>query len=335
MLEKKQHIAVIGGGAWGTALAVVMAGNGKAVTLYARNEGLARKINTTHENDAYLPGIPLPAEIQATDDLAVAGKADIVLLVTPAQFLRALLPALKPYVRPEVPLVNCAKGIEVETGALLSQVVAAAMPGQPYAVLSGPTFAGEVARGLPTALTFATTAPHEQARGWAQTLSGPAFRPYLSADPAGAEICGALKNVIAIACGIVEGKKLGQNARSAVMTRGLAEMRRFGHGRGAQDATFMGLSGIGDLTLTCHSMSSRNFSLGVALGAGQTLPEIMAGRRSVAEGVATARAVAGIAAREGLEMPICLAVNDILHGGRGVDEVIHALLSRGIKDEDA
>jgi glycerol-3-phosphate dehydrogenase (NAD(P)+) len=329
-------ISVIGAGAWGTALAHTLAGAGRKVTLYAREPGLAETINAKHENSVYLTGIPLHAAIHATGDLAEAVKgADIVLTVTPAQYFHGLLGKLKPLLRPGLPLVNAAKGIEMSTGRLPSEVAAEVLPGQPFAVLSGPNFAHEVARGLPAAATFATEAAHKEAAGWAQAFSSRGFRPYLSHDPVGAEIAGAVKNVIAIACGIVDGKGLGQNAKAAVMTRGMAEIKRLGLRRGAQAETFLGLSGLGDLTLTCSSMSSRNYSLGAALGKGENLEDILSRRNSVAEGVTTARAIALNAHKLGVDMPISEAVDKILHHKADVDAVIRDLLSRDLREETA
>lgn len=334
MKNNLNNISVIGAGAWGTALAQVFAGAGRAVTLYTRTASLAETIRRTRENDTYLSGIQLHEKIKAEANLtaSVAG-ADIVVLVTPTQFVRTALEQLKPHLPQKVLLVNAAKGIEIATGKLLSGVTEEVAPGHPYAVLSGPTFAHEVARGLPTAVTLATTAPLEQAQRWAEALSGKTFRPYISSDPVGAEIAGAIKNVIAIACGIVEGKGLGQNARAAVMTRGVAEMKRFGLAKGARAETFLGLSGLGDLTLTCHSMASRNFSLGFELGQGRSLEEVMASRRTVAEGVTTAEAVASAALALSIDMPICDAVNKILHHAAVVDDIVKELLSRHLRFE--
>ena len=335
-MTQQPHISVIGAGAWGTALAQVLAEAGRSVTLYAREPGLADNINTKKHNDLYLSGTPLNANIHATDNLTDSVKgADIVLLVTPTQFVRNVLAELGPHLPAQVPVVSCAKGIEIATGKLLSEVAAEIIPNSPYAVLSGPTFAHEVARGLPTAVTFATSAKKELAEQWAQTLSCRTFRPYLSNDVIGAEIGGAIKNVIAIACGIVDGKGLGQNAKAAVMTRGIAEIKRFGLKRGAEADTFLGLSGLGDLTLTCNSMSSRNYSLGAALGHGRKLDDILSERRSVAEGVTTARAIALNAHKLQVDMPISSAVDKILHQQADIDAVISALLSRDLKQESA
>jgi len=329
-----QNIAVIGAGSWGTALAAMARRAGRQVMLYARDSGLAHAINTTHQNPIYLPDIALDAAIRATANMeeALAG-AELVLFVTPAQHMRDTLHRMKAYMPAGVPLVNCAKGIEIATGSLLAGVAAAVLPDTPYGVLSGPTFASEAVRGLPSAATLATAAPAAEAMHWAEALKSTTFRPYLSDDPTGVEVAGALKNVIAIACGIVEGRNLGQNARAALMTRGMAEMKRFGLTRGAKMETFLGLAGIGDVMLTCNSMTSRNFSLGHALGGGEKLADIIKNRRTVAEGVATARAVAEAAARDKVDMPICLAVDQILHHNARVEDVILALLSRDIRME--
>jgi glycerol-3-phosphate dehydrogenase (NAD(P)+) len=333
---KLNHISIIGAGAWGTALAEVLADAGRVVTLYARSADLADAICSQRENALYLPGVRLNPAICATHDAAVAVQgADLVLLTTPAQFLRGTLKFLKPLLPAGVPLVNCAKGIEIETGKLLSEVARDVVPLHPYAVFSGPTFAGEVARGMPAAVTLATAADAALGRLWAESLHGKSLRPYLSSDPVGAEASGALKNVIAIACGIVEGKKLGQNARAAIMTRGMAEIKRFGLLKGAAVDTFLGLSGLGDLTLTCNSMASRNFSLGYEIGSGGRLQDIMASRRTVAEGVATARAITILAETGSIDMPICRGVDRILHGGAQVDEVIAGLLTRSLRSEAA
>jgi len=333
-MKAVQSIAVIGAGSWGTALAAIARRAGRDVVLYARDSGLAHAINATHKNPIYLPDITLDAGIRATANMeeALAG-AELILFVTPAQYMRETLQRMKDYMPPGVPLVNCAKGIEIASGSLLAGVAADVVPDTPYAVLSGPTFASEAVRGLPSAATLATAAPEAAALRWAEALKSNTFRPYLSDDPAGAEVAGALKNVIAIACGIVEGRNLGQNARAALMTRGMAEMKRFGLTRGAKMETFLGLAGIGDVMLTCNSMTSRNFSLGHALGTGEKLGDIIKNRRTVAEGVATARAVAEAAAHDAVDMPICLAVDQILHSNARVEDVIMALLSRDIRTE--
>ena len=336
MTKPYQNIAVIGAGAWGTALAQVFAVAGRSVILYARDAGLADSINQTKLNSLYLAGIPLHPHIQATADLSAALLgANIVLLATPTQFVRETLTKMRTHLPAHVPLVNCAKGIEIASGKILSEVAVDIVPEHPYAVLSGPTFASEVAKGLPTAVTLATTAAAGTAQKLVEALSSKTFRPYLSADPVGAEISGAVKNVIAIACGIVEGKGLGQNAKAAVMTRGMAEIKRLGMKKGAAAETFLGLSGIGDLTLTSHSMTSRNYSLGFSLGQGHSLEKTMAERCTVAEGVSTAQAVATAAKHWQVDMPICAAVNQILHHAADVDDIIRELLARHLKPESA
>jgi glycerol-3-phosphate dehydrogenase (NAD(P)+) len=333
-MSDNNNIAVIGAGAWGTALAHMLASAGRKVSLFAREPGLAGNINTKHDNNLYLTGIPLHAGIFATDDLAKAVQgAEIILTVTPAQYFRDMLGSLKPHLKPGMPVVNAAKGIEMSTGKLPSEVAAETLPDQPFAVLSGPNFAHEVAKGLPAAVTFAVPVANKNVQAWAQALSSRTFRLYLSHDPVGAEIAGAVKNVVAIACGIVDGKGLGQNAKAAVMTRGMAEIRRLGVKRGAQAETFLGLSGLGDLTLTCSSMSSRNYSLGASLGKGEALEDILSRRNSVAEGVTTARAIALNAHKLGVEMPICEAVDKILHHKADIDAIIGALLARDLKEE--
>jgi glycerol-3-phosphate dehydrogenase (NAD(P)+) len=333
MSQDPAHIAIIGAGAWGTALAQVLADAGRRITLYARAPELAQAINSHGQNENYLSGIFLNNNIRATSEIKESVKdADIVLLATPTQFIRNALMDLKPFLPANVPLVSCAKGIEITTGKLLSEVAAEIIPGAPYGVLSGPTFAYEVARGLPTAVTFAIQSA--KAGHWAQALSSPTFRPYLSHDVTGAEISGALKNVIAIACGIVEGRSLGDNAKAAVMTRGVAEIKRLGLKRGAETDTFLGLSGIGDLTLTCNSMASRNYSLGVMLGQGRKLASILAERNTVAEGVTTAKAVALNAHKLQVEMPISTAVHKVLHEGADIGTIIQQLLSRDLKQEN-
>lgn len=327
-----EHIAVIGGGAWGTALAQTAAAAGRKVTLWARNPDVVAAITDNNENPLYLPGATLDPSIEATTALEDAAKADAILLVVPAQHLRTVLANLAPYLPEGMPLVICAKGIEQTTGKLMSAVVGETAPDGRPAVLSGPTFAIEVARGLPTAVTLACA---DEALGEAlvAAIGRPTFRPYLTDDVVGAEIGGAIKNVLAIACGIVQGHKLGDNARAALIARGMAEMLRLGVAEGGRPETLMGLSGLGDLVLTCTSETSRNYSLGIELGRGRRLDDVLGERRTVAEGVWTAAAVAAVADRLGVEMPIAEAVNDVLHGGAAVDAAIAALLNRPFTTE--
>ena len=327
-------IGVIGAGAWGTALAMAAARAGRRVVLQAREPEVVAAVNDRRENTLFLPGLPLDPAIRATGDFAVAAGADAVLLVTPAQHLRAACRALRPDLRPGAPVVICAKGIELDTGCLMTEAAAAELPDATLAVLSGPTFAAEVAKGLPTAVTLAC-ADAGLGRAVVDAIGGRTFRPYLSDDLIGAQVGGAVKNVLAIACGVVEGRKLGDNARAALITRGLAEIARLGLRLGGRAETLMGLSGLGDLTLTCSSMQSRNMSLGAQLGQGRPLADILAERTSVAEGVYTARAVVDLAGRLGVDMPICAAVDAILNRGADLETVIDALLARPFKAEGA
>ena len=328
------RIAVLGGGSWGTALAQAACQENHDVVLWARDESLVDEINARHENPRYLPGMPLEPALRATDDLAGAARCEILLLVVPAQHLRALAERLAAVLPAERPLVICSKGIERGRGALMSEVLAEVLPEQPLAVLSGPTFAGEVVRGLPCAVTLAC-AERSVGLPLVNTLGSRRFRPYLTDDVTGVEVGGAVKNVIAIACGIVIGRGLGENARAALITRGLAEVVRLSRAKGGRAETSMGLSGLGDLTLTCCGPQSRNFSLGVALGEGRALADVLAERHTVAEGVYTAEAVSALAARLGVEMPICEAVHSVLHLGADLGQTIAGLLARPFRTEHA
>jgi glycerol-3-phosphate dehydrogenase (NAD(P)+) len=325
-------VSVLGGGAWGTALAQVAAAAGRKVTLWAREPEVVQAMNAAHENSLFLPGIPLNPALRATASLEEAAEAELILAAPPAQHMRAVLRALRPSLRPGAPIVLCAKGVERGSLALMTDVLAEEIPSAVAAVLSGPGFAKDVARGLPTATTIASL-DSELARRVVATIGLPAFRPYVAADLVGAEIGGAVKNVIAIACGVAEGRKLGDGARAALITRGFAELTRLGLAMGASAETLSGLCGLGDLVLTCASLTSRNTSLGAALGEGRTLKEIVAERRSVAEGVESAPAVVALAAKHGVEMPICAAVDAIVAGRIGIDEAIGALLSRPFRAE--
>ncbi|MEQ8379856.1 NAD(P)H-dependent glycerol-3-phosphate dehydrogenase [Parvibaculum sp.] len=326
------RIAVVGAGAWGTALAQVAAKAGRDVTLWARESEVVASVNGSHENTTFLPGIALDESLRATADLKEAAAADAVLMVTPAQHMRRVLEELAPDIAAGKPVVLCAKGIEQSTNRLLTEVLAEAMPQAAPAVLSGPSFAAEVARGLPTAVTLACE-DEQVAEALAHAIGLPTFRPYYSSDLTGAEIGGAVKNVLAIACGIVEGKKFGDSARAALTTRGFAELTRLGLAMGARAETLAGLSGLGDLILTCNSPKSRNMSLGIALGEGKSLNDIMGARNSVSEGVHSATAVVALARHHGIEMPIAEAVADIVTGAATVDNVIAALLARPFRSE--
>jgi glycerol-3-phosphate dehydrogenase (NAD(P)+) len=325
------RIGVMGGGAWGTALAQVAARAGHEVTLWAREPEVVAAINDGRQNTLFLPGVPLDRAIDATHNMARLAFSDLVLAVVPAQHLRTTLQHFTPP-RPGLPVVLCAKGFEQRTGKLMTEVLAETLPTARAAVLSGPSFAGEVARGLPTAVTLAC--PDEDlARELAEAIATPTFRPYVSNDMIGAEAGGAIKNVLAIACGIVEGRGLGRSAHAALVTRGFAELTRLAVALGGRAETVAGLCGLGDLVLTCSSAQSRNMSVGLALGRGKTLKAALARKLSVVEGVASAPAVRDLAARLGVETPISDAVAAILGGEIDVDAAIAGLLARPLRSE--
>ena len=332
MTARYERIGIIGAGAWGTALTTVARQRDRDVVIWARESVVVDAINSEHRNTMFLPDAMLDPQIRATGDLAEACDADAVLLVVPGQFLRGVCESLAANWPKGVPAVICTKGLEEETCALMTEVVGAALPGAPQAVLSGPTFAAEVAKGLPTAVTIACQ-DDSIADALTDALGSATFRTYRSTDLVGAEIGGAVKNVLAIACGIVTGREFGSNARAALITRGLVEMLRLGEAKGAQRATLSGLCGLGDLVLTCSSEQSRNMSLGAALGRGERFEDIMASRRSVAEGVFNARAVVKLARQLAIEMPISEAVNAILHEGATIENEIEKLLARPLGEE--
>jgi glycerol-3-phosphate dehydrogenase (NAD(P)+) len=331
-MEEMQRIGIIGAGAWGTALATVARRAGRDVTLWALEPEVTTAINREYCNTVYLPDITLDSAITATGDIGRAAAADIILLVVPAQFLRASCKELASHVKKRTPVVICAKGIERGTSALMTDVVAETLPQASMMVLSGPTFAREVASALPTAITLAAD-DEALGRNVAEALSSPTFRPYLSDDVTGAEVGGAVKNVLAIGCGMAEGKGLGANARAALLARGLAEIVRLSVARGGRPETLMGLSGLGDLVLTATSLQSRNYSLGVALGEGKTLDEVLGARRSVTEGVTTAEAVVSLATKLSVDMPICAAIDQVLNHGAAIDDMLQGLLDRPLRDE--
>jgi len=327
-----KRLAVIGGGAWGTALAQVAVRAGLAVTLWAREAAVVEAINSGHQNPLFLPDVDLDPAIIATADFAGLASADLVLAVAPAQHLRAALAAFAPHVREGLPVVLCAKGIEQGSLKLMTQVLAETLPQARPAVLSGPSFAAEVAAGLPTAVTLAAD-DLDLARQIAQAIATLTFRPYVSGDMIGAEAGGAVKNVLAIACGIAQGARLGASAHAALVSRGFAELTRLAVALGGEAETVAGLCGLGDLVLTCGSPKSRNMSVGLALGAGESLEAALAGKLSVAEGVASAPAVVALARRLGVETPICDAVASVLTGDLAVPAAIASLLSRPLKAE--
>ncbi|MFM5916814.1 MAG: NAD(P)H-dependent glycerol-3-phosphate dehydrogenase [Novosphingobium sp.] len=325
-------IGIIGAGAWGTALAQAMAADGTPVRLWAREPELVAEINARHTNSLFLPSAQLSQHVRATGDLGELAALPLLLVVTPAQHLARILADLPGF---SGDLALCSKGIEAGTGRLMADVATQAAPQATIAVLSGPTFAHEVAAGLPTAVTLACSGGSKQWDRIAPLLSRPLFRPYYTDDVVGAEIGGAVKNVLAIGCGVAEGLGLGQNARAALIARGYAEMVRFGLARGARADTLAGLCGLGDLVLTCSSTSSRNFSLGKALGEGLSAAEALAGKNSVAEGAHTAPVLAELAEGAGVDMPIVMTVARLLRGEVPARAAVADLLARPLRAEGA
>jgi glycerol-3-phosphate dehydrogenase (NAD(P)+) len=322
-----QNISVLGGGAWGTALALTCARAGRDVTLWEHDAANAEILEQKRESK-FLPGVKLDSKIKVTRDLKAAGAADAILLVVPAQVVRPVVTSLSP--APRTPIIVCAKGIEHGTHKFMSEIVAECAPKAMPAILSGPSFAADVARGLPTAVTIAA-ADDIVARDLAEALNTGTFRPYHSNDVRGVELGGAAKNVLAIAAGIVTGRSLGASAAAAMITRGFAELTRFGRAYGARTETMMGLSGLGDLILTCSTPQSRNFSFGVALAKGEEAATAAHGK--LAEGVFTAPVLLEMAREKSIDMPISAAVAAVLAKKLSVDDAIAALLTRPLKGE--
>lgn len=326
-------ISIIGAGAWGTALGALWAQAGSSVALIARDAAQAAMMQETRQNSRYLPGVTLPPTLAVESDLAAVPEAGIVVIAVPAQAMRATLSGLKQAgLLHTTPLVLCSKGIELGTGMMMADVVEESLPGQRFAILSGPNFAGEVARGLPTASVIACEDAALRT-SLVTTLAAPSFRLYGGDDIVSVEIAGAVKNVLAIACGIAHGRKLGENARAALITRGLAEIKRLAAACGGKAETLFGLSGVGDTVLTCSSPTSRNMSFGVEIGLGHRAEDILRQRQSVVEGVPTAAAVLALAARHQVDMPISAAVKAVLADELTVDEAIRALLERPLRGE--
>ena len=321
------RIGVIGGGAFGTALSCVMRRAGHEILIWAREPEVVAVINTRALNPVFLPGIALEPGIRATADIGAATACDLLLLAPPAQHMRTVTAAMRAHYEPGTPLVTCSKGIERGTGALMSQVIAETLPGAPLAVLSGPSFAHDIAVDHPVAVSLACAdvALGEQLAG---LIGSARFRTYLTDDVTGTLLCGVLKNVIAIACGVAIGRRLGDSTRASLFARGLAEMTRLGLALGARLETFMGLAGAGDLSLSCNSVGSRNTSLGVALGEGRKLADVLRERVTVQEGVYSAESIAALARRCGVDMPIVNAVNAVLNHDSDIDQMIAQLLAR-------
>jgi len=327
-----KEISVIGAGAWGTALAEVISRQGNKVNLWARESDVVKNINTLNTNDLYLPNTKLSKLIIAHNNLNDVLDCDLLLMVTPAQFMRSILDDLKSDLNEEVPIVLCSKGIETKTLNLMSEIAEAIIPNNTIAILSGPTFAIDVVKNKPTAVTLACK-DLDIGKNIADSINLPTFRPYLSEDVIGAQIGGATKNVIAIAAGVVEGQNLGDSARAATIARGYSEINLLAVALGGKEETLSGLSGMGDLLLTCNSKTSRNFSLGIKLGQGLSVKEATNNLSSVAEGMYSARAINKLSNKLGIDMPITNAVNDLIEKNRSVDEIIDDLLSRPLKRE--
>ena len=326
-----RRIGVLGAGAWGTALAVVAHRAGREVVVWAREIDVANALSKGEGNPVYLPGVSLPA-LNASTDMAVMAGVDAILAVVPAQFARAAYVSLDKHLTRETPVALCAKGVEQSSLKLQTEVLADILPQARPSVLSGPSFASDVARGLPTAVTLASATP-EDASAWIAAIGLPTFRPYAATDLIGAEVGGAVKNVLAIACGICKGLGLGKSAHAALIARGFAEMTRLALSLGGRAETVAGLSGLGDLVLTCSSEQSRNMSFGKALGEGRSAQDVLAERKAVTEGAATAPALVRLARRQGVEMPICESVASLLAGEVDVPSAMDRLLNRPFKAE--
>ncbi|MBN8531612.1 MAG: NAD(P)-dependent glycerol-3-phosphate dehydrogenase [Alphaproteobacteria bacterium] len=322
-----QKISIIGAGAWGTALAMLCNRAGREVTLWGRSAGLVEEMRQRTMNNRYLPGIYLDPSIRLTNDIAEACQTELLIVSVPAQHMRSTIIGITDHLAASVPIVIASKGIERGSLALMSEIVKAVLPVNPVAMLSGPNFAGEAANGIPTATTIACK-DKRLGEDIMRSIGSTLFRPYLSTDVIGTQIGGATKNVIAIACGIAYGKKMGENTRAALITRGLAEIARLCLAKGGKYETLMGLAGIGDLVLTCSSTQSRNFSLGMQLADGKDRSTTLAGRAGIVEGASTAQSVTELSRKLGVEMPICQAVSDILYKDSNVDDTIRQLLDR-------
>ncbi|MDH3195083.1 MAG: NAD(P)-dependent glycerol-3-phosphate dehydrogenase [Hyphomicrobiales bacterium] len=332
--SRDEIVGIIGAGAFGTAMAMIVAQTGRTAIVFGRDQARIAEINERRSNAQYLPGVKLPDAISASTDPAALASCEIILIAVPAQATRKVAQVLADTLPRGVTILACAKGIEQETGASQVAILTETLPHRPLAVLSGPGFAADIAKGLPTAVTIAANRP-ETAHYVADRLATPSFRPYACTDVAGVELGGALKNVIAIACGVVAGRALGESARAALITRGLAEMMRLADAFGAQRQTLMGLSGLGDLVLTATSMQSRNTRFGVALGEGKTVSELLDAGMPLAEGAYTAGIAADLAARHGVDMPITEAVAAVIAGTFSVDAAIAGLVTRPLKSENA
>jgi glycerol-3-phosphate dehydrogenase (NAD(P)+) len=328
METQAYKVGVIGGGAWGTALAILANRAGSTTALYTRNTNVIQQIETRRTNDIYLPGVYIAPEIKVTSSTREVCDCDLLIIATPTNHVRSVSIAISDQLRAQTPILIASKGIERGSLMLMSEVVKAVLPGNVPGIISGPNFADEPARGMPTATTIAC----EDKSQWdliTYALGGKLFRPYFTDDVIGTQIGGALKNIIAIACGIAHGRGLGENAAAAIVTRGFAEMARFAVARGGRAETLMGLSGLGDMLLTCGSTKSRNMSFGVAIGQGKNIKEVLEARgRTATEGVVAAESIVKLARKYEVQMPICQAVYRVLYEGITVDEAMENLLER-------
>ena len=331
--DNYRNISIVGAGAWGTALAEVMSRQGHQINLWAKESAVVNSINSSHENDVFLPNVKLSDLIVAFNNLEQITNCDLLLVVSPAQYTRETLLEVSKTLKSETPIILCSKGIEISSLSLMSQIVESIFPDNPIAILSGPSFAIDVVNNKPTAVTLACK-DLKIGKNIAESISLPTFRPYLSEDVIGAQIGGATKNVIAIAAGVVEGQKMGDSARAATIARGFSEIKRLAIAMGGKEETLAGLSGMGDLLLTCNSKTSRNYSLGIKLGEGQTIEEATNGLSTIAEGMYSAKAITKLAVQNKIDMPITQAVNDLIEEKYSVTDIIDNLLNRPIKEEN-
>ena len=331
--DNYRNISIVGAGAWGTALAEVMSRQGHQINLWAKESAVVNSINSSHENDVFLPNVKLSDLIVAFNNLEQITNCDLLLVVSPAQYTRETLLEVSKTLKSETPIILCSKGIEISSLSLMSQITESIFPNNPIAILSGPSFAIDVVNNKPTAITLACK-DLKIGKNIAESISLPTFRPYLSEDVIGAQIGGATKNVIAIAAGVVEGQKMGDSARAATIARGFSEIKRLAIAMGGKEETLAGLSGMGDLLLTCNSKTSRNYSLGIKLGEGQTIEEATNGLSTIAEGMYSAKAITKLAVQNKIDMPITQAVNDLIEEKYSVTDIIDNLLNRPIKEEN-
>ena len=331
--DNYRNISIVGAGAWGTALAEVMSRQGHQINLWAKESAVVNSINSSHENDIFLPNVKLSDLIVAFNNLEQITNCDLLLVVSPAQYTRETLLEVSKTLKSETPIILCSKGIEISSLSLMNQIAESIFPDNPIAILSGPSFAIDVVNNKPTAVTLACK-DLKIGKNIAESISLPTFRPYLSEDVIGAQIGGATKNVIAIAAGVVEGQKMGDSARAATISRGFSEIKRLAIAMGGKEETLAGLSGMGDLLLTCNSKTSRNYSLGIKLGEGQTIEEATNGLSTIAEGMYSAKAITKLAVQNKIDMPITQAVNDLIEEKYSVTDIIDNLLNRPIKEEN-